>query len=201
MKERLLEKLKLKKSLIALGSVLALAGALFLASRLRQEPKPEPGTGGNASPLYDPHDRPTTIFIKAVSMENGRLFNMKAVIRLSKSRTNQMKQAVLAYLQGPRTGKDQVPVPEGLALGEFYFTPQGAAVVDLSTAQMDASRVGFYEEALLIRGLIETLTSNFYEVKQVKVLVDGQDAPTLAGHYALGTSDVAAPVTANGPID
>lgn len=201
MKEGFLKKLELKNSLIALGLVSVAVLGLFLASRLRHETKVEPGTGGNASPLYEPQDRPTTIFIKAVSMDNGRLFNMKAVIRLSKSRANQMKQAVLAYLQGPRTGKDQVPVPEGLTLGEFYFTPQGAAVVDLSTAPMDASKVGFYEEALFIRGLIETLTNNFYEVKQVKVLVDGQDAPTLAGHYALGTSDVAAPVTANGPID
>ena len=40
------------------------------------------------------------------------------------------------------------------------------------------------------------MAKNFFEVKQVKVLVDGQDAPTLGGHYALGTSDTSAPVTA-----
>ncbi len=144
---------------------------------------------GNA-PLYEPGDKPSKVFVKAVEMDNGRLFNLQTTIYLSKSRVNQMRQLLLAFLNGPRTGKDQVPVPEGLKLNEFYFTPQGTAVVDVSTAQIDPGHFGFYEEVLFIRGLIESLSQNFYEIKQVKVLVDGQDAPTLAGHYALGTADL-----------
>jgi hypothetical protein len=82
-------------------------------------------------------------------------------------------------------------------LNEFYFTPLGTAAVDLSTAQMKPGSFGFYEESLFIKGMVEVLAKNFFEVKQVKVLVDGKDAPTLAGHYALGTSDTTAPVTLN----
>lgn len=157
----------------------------------------------NSSPLYDVHDKPTTVFLRAVEKENGRFINISATIRQSKSRYNQIKQTVLAYLQGPRTGGVQVPVPEGLTLNEFYLTPLGAAVLDLSTTQVKPGSFGFYEEALFIRGIMETLTRNFPEVKQVKILVDGQDAPTLGGHYALGTADVAMPVSAaaNGPIN
>jgi hypothetical protein len=83
-----------------------------------------------------------------------------------------------------------VPVPAGLVLNEFFFTPQGMAVVDLSTAQVVPGSFGFFEETLFIRCLIETLSQNFFEIKQVKVLVDGQEAPTLGGHYALGTADL-----------
>jgi len=141
--------------------------------------------------------------LKGVAASDGRPINLAATIRESKSRYNQMKQAVLAYLQGPRTGKIQVPVPEGMTLNEFYLTPQGMAVVDLSMAQVKPEQFGFYEEFLFVRGLIETLSGNFFEIQQVKVLVDGQDAPTLAGHYALSTSDVGNSVTVqtSGPVN
>ena len=186
--------------LIGVILVLVLAGVAVWKWKHRSlGVKPVLGTKMNPSSLYEPRDKPATIYLKAVEVESGRPYNITAVIRQSKSRYNQMKQAVLAYLQGPRKGAAQVPVPEGLTLNEFYFTPQGAAVVDLSVAQVKPASFGFYEEAQFIRGMVEVLAHNFFEVKQVKILVDGQDAPTLGGHYALGTSDVggAAPATTN----
>ncbi len=162
----------------------------FLRNRSLDRFEPVHSTGTH-SPLFEPGDKASTIYYRGIEEGNGRPLNVAATIRLSKSRYNQMKQAVLAYLQGPRKGAAQVPVPEGLTLNEFYFTPQGAAVVDLSVAQVKPASFGFYEEAQFIRGMVEVLAHNFFEVKQVKILVDGQDAPTLGGHYALGTSDVA----------
>jgi hypothetical protein len=148
------------------------------------------------SPLYEPGDRPMTVFIKAVNVDDGKFVNLGVTIHESKDRSNQMKQTVLAYLSGPRTGQRQVPVPEGMALNEFYFTTTGAAVVDLSTGNVDREKTGFYDEALFVRGLIDTLNGNFFEIKQVKVLVEGQDQPTITGHYALGTSEASMPVSA-----
>jgi hypothetical protein len=135
--------------------------------------------------------------LKAIDVESGKVFNWGVTIYQSKSRANQMKQAILAFLGGPRKGKIQVPVPEGLSLNEFYLTPAGVAVADLSTARVQRGKVGFYEESFFIRGLIETLTGNFFEVKQVKILVEGQDQPTLLGHYALNTSEANMPVSEN----
>jgi hypothetical protein len=146
--------------------------------------------GGNNSPLYEPGDKPMKVYLRAVEMDNGKFFNLQTTIYQSKTRDNQMRQLLLAFLNGARTGKDQVPVPEGLKLNDFYFTPQGVAVVDVSTSDIQPGRFGFYEEVLFIRGLIESLSQNFFEIKQVKVLVNGNEAPTLAGHYALGTADL-----------
>ena len=174
--------------------LVAVIGALWMVKK-HSGPKVTLAPKSNNSPLFEANDKPMTIYLKAVEAENGRPYNVTAVIRQSKSRYNQMKQAVLAFLHGPRTGKFQVPVPEGMELNEFYFTPLGTAVVDLATAKVKPENFGFYEEAVFIRGVIEVLAKNFFEVKQVKVLVDGQDAPTLGGHYALGTSDTSAPVT------
>jgi hypothetical protein len=148
----------------------------------------------NNSPLYEPGDRPMKVYIKVVEMDNGKFINLQTTIYQSKSRIHQMRQLLLAFLNGPRTGKGQVPVPEGLRLNEFYFTPQGLAVADVSTSAIPAGSFGFYEEVLFVRGLIETLSQNFFEIKQVKVLVDGKESPTLAGHYALGTAELGGPV-------
>jgi hypothetical protein len=184
------------QKLMGAAGILALVLAVLWGARKHSAPKIEVTQHSNGSPLFEAHDKPVTIFLKAVEMENGRPYNITATIHQSKSRYNQMKQAVLAFLQGPRSGKFQVPVPEGMSLNEFYFTPSGTAVVDLFASQVKPENFGFYEEAIFIRGLIEVLGKNFFEVKQVKVLVDGQDAPILAGHYALGTSDMSAPVSA-----
>ncbi len=176
--------------------LLLAVGVVVLTFRLfHRPPQLEPLHSQNQSPLYEVGDKPMTIYTKGMALENGKMINFAATIRQSKSRVNQMKQAVLAYLNGPREGKIQVPVPEGTALNEFYFTPNGTAVADLSLAQVKKEKVGFYEEALFVRGLIDTLTGNFFEVKQVKILVDGQDQPTLFGHYALGTSEASMSVT------
>ena len=169
--------------------VLVLGFVLFLKYHGVHK-KIEPVHSAYNSPLYEPGDKPMKVYIKAVEMDNGKLFNLQETIYQSKTRINQMRQLLSVFLDGPRTGKDQVPVPEGLKLNDFYFTPQGAAVVDVSTLDIPPGQFGFYEEVLFIRGLIETLSQNFFEIKQVKVLVDGKESLTLAGHYALGTADL-----------
>jgi hypothetical protein len=186
---------KIIVSLIVLCA--SIGGVLLVLHWVRSMPKIAPLHNATHSPLYEPGDRPTTIYLQEVEAQSGKTINVGVVIHESKIRANQMQQTVLAYLQGPRAGKVQVPVPDGVALNEFYFTPTGAAVVDLDIAQAQKEKVGFTDEALFIRGLIAALTGNFFEVKQVKVLVDGQDAPTIFGHYALGTSEASMPVSAS----
>jgi len=170
---------------------LALAAAFsgIGCSRQKQAPVSEEGGKATGSQLYEAHDRPATVFLRAVDMATGRPENIPAVIRLSRSRLNQLKQTVLAYLGGPREGNAQVPVPPGMELNEVYWMPDNTVVVDVSVSQIKPGETGFWEEELFVRGLIETVSKNFYEVKQVKLLVNGQDAPTLVGHYALGTSE------------
>jgi Sporulation and spore germination len=177
------------KAVLAVSFLAAILGVVWFL-KFHGVVKKNELTHGNHSPLYEPGDKPMKVYIKAVEMDNGKLFNQEETIYQSKTRVNQMRQLLLAFLNGPRTGKDQVPVPEGLKLNDYYFTPQGVAVVDVSTTDIPPGQFGFYEEVLFIRGLIESLSQNFFEIKQVKVLVDGKESQTLAGHYALGTADL-----------
>jgi hypothetical protein len=180
----------------ALGVVLAAVfGAWALHGRAL---KPGESVAADADmgaaelPLFSPDDKPVKINLKGLDPRTGKWADFPVTIRQSKSRLNQMKQAVLAFVaQGNR-----LDIPAGITVNEVYFTPQEGAVVDVSTAGLTAGSMGFYEELLFIRGLIETLTKNFSEVKQIKLLVNGLDAPTLAGHYALGTTETATTASA-----
>src|SRR5579859_5301553 len=102
--------------------ILTSAFVLFLALKWKKASvKTELVHSNKNSPLFEPRDRAINIIVKEVDMETGRPLNVNATIHESKSRYNQMKQAVLALLMGPRSGKAQVPVPEGMELNEFYF--------------------------------------------------------------------------------
>jgi hypothetical protein len=136
--------------------------------------------------LYEPSDKPATIFLRVLSPTDGGSQVVPAVIHRSKSRLNQMKQAVLMYLKAPRQGLKPLS-PPGVVLNEMYLTKAGSAVVDLSVPACDT--FGFYDEAQFVSGLSHVLTQNFEEVKKVRLLNDGVESGTLTGHFALGTAE------------
>ncbi len=176
-----------------LGAILlGVAALVFWGIRAHQKPAPEEVKKYQAGPsslLYEAHDRPATLYLRGVDGSTGQWTNVPAVIRLSQSRLNQLKQLLQAYLKGSREGKKHLPIPPGLGLNEVFWTSDNIVVVDVSSFDVEREKVGFWEELLFVRGLIETVSKNFYEVKQVKILVNGRDGGTLAGHYALGTAD------------
>lgn len=178
--------------------VLILGGFLIEHMRKAEAVKLTASSAAKEIKLFETQDKPWPILIKEVDVENGKAANLGVTIHQSKSRYNQMKEAILAFLHGPRIGKLQVPVPGGVELNEFYLTRDGFAVVDLSLSNVKKEEFGFYEETLFVRGLIEALSRNFFEVKQVKILADGQDTPTLCGHYALGATEAASPAMVPG---
>jgi hypothetical protein len=96
-----------------------------------------------------------------------------------------MKQAVLLFLKGP--GDLKTMAPQGTVLNQLYLTAAGTAVVDLSVAPDDF--FGFYDEAVFVAGINHALAQNFKEVKRVRLLNNGNESGTLAGHYALGTAE------------
>jgi len=74
--------------------------------------------------------------------------------------------------------------------GVYLVDPQLAgtpalAVIDLNGAFADSHRSGVLEENLTIASLVRTLTANIAGIQRVKILIDGQERETLAGHADL----------------
>lgn len=77
------------------------------------------------------------------------------------------------------------PLAGGSAVNNVFLVNQKLAVVDLNQALVDGHRSGIMVEDFTVMSLIDTLATNFPQVEQVKILVDGKERETLAGHADL----------------
>ncbi len=94
---------------------------------------------------------------------------------------SQARETVSALLASQRVA--QAPLLKGLRLNALYIHSSGAAYVDLSAVGHEGEGKGSaWDELLAIYAVVNTLTQNFEDVKQVHFLVDGKEAQTLAGH-------------------
>jgi hypothetical protein len=85
------------------------------------------------------------------------------------------------------------PLPAGSDVRAVYLTPDGLCVVDVNAALADQHRSGMLIEQFTLMSMLETLALNAPQVKRVKLLVDGKERASLAGHADLaGIYDIQA---------
>jgi spore germination protein GerM len=75
----------------------------------------------------------------------------------------------------------------GSEIRSVYLVDPGVAVIDVNSAFADTHRSGVLVEELTVTSLIETITANTPGILKVKILVDGKDRDTLAGHADLSS--------------
>jgi len=83
----------------------------------------------------------------------------------------------------------QRPSPHPLAAGsdikDVYVLNGGLAIVDTNSAFADSHPSGVMVEDFTLFSIIETLALNMPEIKRVKIIVNGRERGTLAGHADL----------------
>jgi len=95
-----------------------------------------------------------------------------------------MRQMLILLLSGPRT-KGLFPLfPSETALRELYRY-RGVVFVDLAVPVDGASGMGCFEEALALESIRRTLKAVAPPVQGVRILINGREEETLAGHIAL----------------
>jgi hypothetical protein len=73
----------------------------------------------------------------------------------------------------------------GSEIRDVYLVDPGLAVIDLNAAFADGHRSGVLIEELTVASLVETLSANIPGITRAKILVDGKERDTLAGHLDL----------------
>jgi len=73
----------------------------------------------------------------------------------------------------------------GADIRSVYLVAPGLAVIDLNAAFADGHPSSVLAEDLTTLSLVETLSANLATVRRVKILVDGKERDTLAGHVDL----------------
>ncbi|GAB6095116.1 GerMN domain-containing protein [Desulfatiferula olefinivorans] len=93
-------------------------------------------------------------------------------------------------IEGPR--RDRVPtLPSDTRLRTLFIHDQ-TAYVDFSREIRDHHPGGVQTEHLTIVSIVNSLVLNVPEIKRVKILIDGRERDTLAGHI-----DIRGPLAAN----
>ena len=161
------------------------------ASAAAQAPDPDP------NPDVEEPVRAGRIQVKLyVLARSGReLATETEEILDSPSLQQQAKEVVRLLLRRSST------IPRGVSLRELFITSQGVAYLDLSQELVSNHPGGSSAEELTVFSLSQTLITNFPAVKTVKILVEGREIQTLAGHLDLTIPYGRAPVYLQPPSE
>lgn len=91
---------------------------------------------------------------------------------------------VEALIRGPQQGLVRT-LASGTKLRAVYITVGGICFVDLSQNAGKDHPGGCNSEILTIFSVVNSLILNIPEIKRVKILIEGEEALTLAGHIDL----------------
>jgi hypothetical protein len=126
---------------------------------------------------------PVTLYIAFDSDATLRRSQMYVVLPAERTeRARAVLRALFgAYLQSPSPH----PIGAGADVRDVYILGNDTAVVDTNSAFADAHPSGVLAEELTVASIVATLNANDTKIQRVKVLVNGQERETLAGHADL----------------
>jgi hypothetical protein len=114
----------------------------------------------------------------------GELEAEEVSLPLSPEPTVRAKQLIEALISSPPE-PTQRTLPADAALLEFYLLPDGTAVADFSGAFSSQMPSGIRSEQLAVDSIVRTLEANVPPARRLKILIQGQEVDTLAGHLDL----------------
>ena len=156
------------------GGVLASNYRFFLSTGAKEGPEPIPRKFLPKRVKMRTHLYflgPDHQFLKA---EERTLVQPDGVVERARS-------IVCALIEGPE-GELLPTVPAETRLLALYVTEDGIAYVNLDRAVSDKHPGGTLSELFTIFSIVNTLVLNIPEIDSVKILIEGREAKTLAGH-------------------
>jgi hypothetical protein len=183
---------RVKWGLIILGVGGAITLGLFvdvigrIQSMVREkEPEGNPFTTAPA-PLYNQTDPPMPVKLffpaagddVALGVEDGTIFR-------SAELANRARQIIQKLLDGPKSTMLFPSIPKDAKMQEVFIDEMGTAYVDFSSPLAANHLGGIMNEQATIYSIVNSLTYNLKEIRQVQILVGGAEKETLAGHLLL----------------
>jgi hypothetical protein len=173
-------------AMVALG-LITLPGLRQAVVRLRSTPRTE--EQARREVMQEPISTPTDVNVQAqmywLSAASPYSLEPTAIqLPLSANPVERSKQLLNALiLRAPTPEKRTLPAEASLLA--FYIQPDGTAIADFSDEIASAMPSGILSEQLAAQSVAQTLGANVTGIRQLKILVHGQEAETLAGHVDL----------------
>jgi sporulation and spore germination protein len=168
---------------VMLVAVLALGGYVLHLKRSAEQAQAHlVDTKPIAPPVAGP---PTRVTLAVANDADGSLTDASVSVQLPKDVSKRPKEVLRALVNRYLENGSTHPLGAGADINEVYVVNGNLAVVDVNAAFADGHRSGILVEELTLASMAETLSANVSGVTQMKLLVDGKERPTLAGHADL----------------
>jgi hypothetical protein len=115
----------------------------------------------------------------------GDLRPQTVSIPLASGRQERAQELMRALLDIYSDKSSPHPLAAGAEIHDVYLVDPGLVVIDVSQPFADGQTSGILSEELTVTSLIETVSVNTPGLMRAKILVDGQERETLAGHADL----------------
>ena len=138
---------------------------------------PPPGTA---------RETPVKMYFRAPEHSGGPLGLLKPEVRqvaVSADKAVFLRRILDVLIGGPNTG-GYATVPAGTTVRQA-FVVDDLAVVDFSGEISTHHPGGVLEELATIYSVVNSVTENVPGIRRVRILVEGTENPTLAGHISL----------------
>ncbi|HLH30956.1 MAG TPA: GerMN domain-containing protein [Terriglobia bacterium] len=183
----------IKIGLIILGIGLAVALGFFVdvVGRVQSLMRNDKETEENpfkppTQPLYAPTDPPMAVKIFFPAEAGDVLLTAEdQTIFKSSELGNRARQILQKVQEGPHSDKMVPSLPKDTKVQDVFISGQGTAFVDFSNTMVTNHPGGVLNELGTIYSIVDSLTYNLPEIKQVKILIGGVEKETLAGHCLL----------------
>jgi spore germination protein GerM len=94
------------------------------------------------------------------------------------------KEAIIELIKGPK-GKFTPTLPSRTKCLNLKLDEKGVAIVDFNRALSKDHPGGSSAEIMTTYSIVNSLTLNFPQIKQVQIFVEGKPIETIAGHLSL----------------
>lgn len=168
--------------------LMAAMGLSFYAWHMRKTVVQKTVVTTDTRPLAPPVAGPTehvTLFVAYDS--DGSLRASSAQIPLPSGRQQRTEELLRALLSLYLDKSSPHVLGAGAEVRSVFLVDPGVAVIDLNSAFADTHRSGVLVEELTVASLIHTVSANTPGILRVKILVDGKERETLAGHADLSS--------------
>ncbi len=166
--------------------LVAVLGMSLYAWHMRGRAAENHVTAGDTRPVVPPVAGPTERVTLFVAYDDiGMLRTQSAQIPMPSVRQQRAEELLRALLALYLDKSSPHPLPHGSDIRSVYLVDPGLAVIDINAAFADGHRSGVLSEELTVASLIETLSANIPGILRVKILVEGKERETLAGHADL----------------
>lgn len=170
---------------IAILLVAALALGIY-AWHVRKTVATTTPASTDTRPLAPPASGPTErVTLYVAHDDDGTLRAQSAQIPMPSGRQQRAEELLRALLSIYLDKTSPHALGSGSDIRSVFLVDPGVAVIDVNAAFADTHRSGVLVEELTVASLIHTISANTPGVLKVKILVDGKERDTLAGHADL----------------